>query len=85
MRIDPDTGTAEGGGLFYSENLPPEAVMIAPLLVSSERKSNKSERKDAEEIMRQLNTVMNGRILQLGGDATTGRGLVMCKIVQQGG
>ncbi|HID00118.1 MAG TPA: type III-B CRISPR module RAMP protein Cmr4, partial [Piscirickettsiaceae bacterium] len=39
VRIDPDTGTAEGGGLFYSENLPPEAVMIAPLLVSSERKS----------------------------------------------
>jgi CRISPR-associated protein Cmr4 len=27
--IDPDTGTAKGTGLFYTENLPPESLLIA--------------------------------------------------------
>ncbi|MCY4263949.1 MAG: type III-B CRISPR module RAMP protein Cmr4, partial [Gammaproteobacteria bacterium] len=28
VRIDPTTGTASDGGLFYTENLPPESIMI---------------------------------------------------------
>lgn len=83
VRINPETGTAKDGGLFYTENLPPESVMIAPLMASSER-IEKDDGMSAEEIMAKLTTVMNGRTLQLGGDATTGRGLVMCKMVQGG-
>ena len=29
VRIDDDTGAADGGGLFYTENLPPESLLIA--------------------------------------------------------
>jgi CRISPR-associated protein Cmr4 len=37
VRIDPDTGTAADGGLFYTENLPPESLLVAPILASQTR------------------------------------------------
>ena len=42
--IDEDTGTAKEGKLFYTENLPPESLMIAPLLASQTR-TGKPERR----------------------------------------
>jgi CRISPR-associated protein Cmr4 len=37
VRIDENTGTAKDGGLFYTENLPPESLLIAPLMASQTR------------------------------------------------
>lgn len=39
VRIDEKTGTASDGGLFYTENLPPESLLIAPVMASAERLS----------------------------------------------
>ncbi len=80
VRIDPDTGTAAVGGLFYTENLPPESLLIAPLMASQTR-TGKDEEDNAETVMCKIRNVIDGKLLQLGGDATTGRGLVMTKIV----
>lgn len=81
VRIDPKTGAAAGTGLFYTENLPPESLLIAPLMASQTR-SGKDDL-GAEEAMLKLNNVLNNRLLQIGGDATTGRGLVLARV--QGG
>lgn len=83
VRIDPITGTASDGGLFYTENLPPESLMIAPLLVGKTRSGNPAEALDAEAVMAQLRTVLHGKLLQVGGDSTTGRGLVAVNVVGQ--
>ena len=80
VRIDPDTGAADGGGLFYTENLPPESLLIAPFMASQTR-SGKSEKMDAEIVMDKMKNVLDNRLLQIGGDATTGRGLVMAKVL----
>ncbi|MFB4203579.1 hypothetical protein KBTX_03429 [wastewater metagenome] len=81
VRIDPQTGTAAEGGLFYAENLPPESLLVAPLMASRERTGDGEM--DAAAVMQQMQTALNGkRLLQLGGDATTGRGLVMTRIVE---
>jgi len=80
VRIDSDTGTAKDGGLFYTENLPPESLLIAPLLTSKTR-TGKAGDIDAVAAMTQISAVINGKLLQLGGDATTGRGLVMANVV----
>ena len=32
--------------------------------------------------LRKLKTLIDGRLIQIGGDATTGRGLVMAKVVE---
>lgn len=78
VRIDPETGTAADGGLFYTENLPPEALMIAPLMASRTR-SGKDDF-EAEEVMFKIKAVIDGKLLQIGGDATTGRGLLIARV-----
>lgn len=80
VRIDAETGTASDGGLFYTENLPPESLMIAPLMASQTRSGR--DTLPAEVVMSQIKSVLHGRLLQLGGDATTGRGLVVASVVE---
>lgn len=81
VRINPETGTAKDGGLFYTENLPPESILIAPLLASQTR--GKPENKmDALEVLNLMKQRMDGKLLQVGGDATTGRGLVVANVVE---
>lgn len=82
VRIDPDTGTAKDGGLFYTENLPPESLLVAPLLASQTRTVKKDDWDDASGVMAKMKNVIDGELLQIGGDATTGRGLVVAKIVE---
>lgn len=80
VRIDEKTGTASDGGLFYTENLPPESLMIAPLMASQTRSGK--DTLPAEVVMSQIKAVLQGRLLQIGGDATTGRGLVVASVVE---
>ncbi|MDQ5911226.1 MAG: CRISPR-associated protein Cmr4 [Pseudomonadota bacterium] len=90
VRINNKSGTADDGGLFYTENLPPESLLIAPVMASVERyhrERKPASLKTAEEV---LQIVLHGdgngfggldeRLLQIGGDATTGRGQVILKV-----
>jgi len=84
VRINAETGAADGGGLFYTENLPPESLLVAPLLASKTRtgkkKDERQEWEDATGVMAKIRNVIDGKLLQIGGDATTGRGLVMARV-----
>lgn len=80
VRIDPETGTAATTGLFYTENLPPESLLIAPLMASQTRTGKQENHLDAEAVFTKLKPLLDGRLLQIGGDATTGRGLVVAKV-----
>ncbi len=82
VRIDETTGSAQDGGLFYTENLPPEALLVAPLLASVTRTGNKDDFMNAAAVMLKLRTVLDAKVLQIGGDATTGRGLVTARILE---
>lgn len=83
VRIDPTTGTAQDGGLFYTENLPPESLLIAPLLASATRTGKADDKLEAEIVMTRMKAVLHSKLLQVGGDATTGRGLVAATVVNQ--
>lgn len=85
VRIHNDSGTADSGSLFYTENLPPETLLAGLVLASVERQSKKSERDqllDAEAVLKSVLVGdvhapgLGGGVLQVGGDATTGRGMV---------
>lgn len=78
VRIDPITGTASEGGLFYTENLPPESLLVAPLLASQTRSGK--EDIPAQAVMAQMKVLIDGKLVQIGGDVTTGRGLVVAKV-----
>lgn len=83
VRIDEATGTAAGTGLFYTENLPPESLLLAPLLASATRSGRADDKLEADAVLVKLKTALDGKLIQLGGDATTGRGLVLVT-VQEG-
>lgn len=80
VRIDDESGTAADGCLFYTENLPPESLLIAPVFASIERfaKDKKpAEHMDAAQVMGKLADSLDKQLVQVGGDATTGRGQVV--------
>lgn len=89
VRINDESGTADDGGLFYVENLPPETLMVGLAQASIERFKKGSRANDAvallnaPEILAQVFAGqgdslpgIGGKLLQIGGDASTGRGLV---------
>jgi CRISPR-associated protein Cmr4 len=80
VRIDEKTGTAKDGGLFYTENLPPESLLIAPLMATRMRSGQDTEQEDAADVYLKITNVIDGKLLQIGGDATTGRGLLSARI-----
>jgi CRISPR-associated protein Cmr4 len=92
VAIDNDTGTAASGKLFYTENLPPESLLAGLALSSVERISaarakNGEKGEAAERLLERLfdggddakGMGIDGKLVQFGGDATTGRGLVLLK------
>ncbi|NWG74439.1 MAG: type III-B CRISPR module RAMP protein Cmr4 [Rubrivivax sp.] len=82
VRINVETGSADDGGLFYTENLPPESLLLAPLMASATRSGKAEERLQAEEVLSQIRAALHHRLIQIGGDATTGRGLVVATVVE---
>lgn len=91
VRINDESGTADDGGLFYVENLPPEALMVGLAQASVERYKKGAPPESLLSAADVLSTVMagagtalpgiGGRLLQIGGDASTGRGLVLVQPV----
>lgn len=92
--IDDASGTAKDGGLFYVENLPPETLMVGLAQASIERFKKNSRNNDsaallnAPEVLAQVFTGhgaaqpgISGKLLQIGGDASTGRGLVLVQAI----
>ena len=85
VRINDATGTADDGGLFYTENLPPESLLTAPLFASRTRVGKEGDDEMmAKEVMPKIAHVIDGKTLQIGGDATTGRGLVVARVTLGG-
>jgi len=83
VRIDDETGTAEEGGLFFTENLPPESLLVSLMMASDERRKGGGLK--ARDIAEKLSSAFDGRLLQVGGDATTGRGQVVLRFLKHGG
>jgi CRISPR-associated protein Cmr4 len=83
VRINDESGTADDGGLFYTENVPPEAVFVATFMASKARvKRGESDAgvRAANEVMEVVAQALHGRLVQLGGDATSGRGLMLVNL-----
>jgi CRISPR-associated protein Cmr4 len=93
VRINDESGTAEDGGLFYVENLPPETLMVGLAQASIERYKKHSRTAESTALLTapevlakvfagdgQTMPGIGGKLLQIGGDASTGRGLVLVQV-----
>jgi len=69
--IEQETGTAKDGSLHYTENLPPEAILISAAMATVERQK---DGKTAEAMLAPIVLSLDKSTVQMGGDATTGRG-----------
>ena len=92
VRISDASGTAVEGGLFYTENLPPETLLVSLAMASRERQDEGGL--SADDVMDKVLKKCEGRgsekdlcgidarVIQIGGDATSGRGQVFIKAVR---
>jgi CRISPR-associated protein Cmr4 len=106
VRISDATGTADEGGLFYTENLPPESLLLTLLMASDERRRSASANEaQGDKKLTAGNVIklvleggraeglpsdvakdwppLDGALLQVGGDATTGRGQVVLRVAEK--
>ncbi len=72
IAIDQNTGTVLKGALWYEENLPAEAVLWGLFAVSAS--NNKDDSRSEAELAKAM--PHSNTLLQLGGKAGVGRGLV---------
>jgi len=73
IKLREDAKTVQDGGLWYEEALPTETILSGIVLATPTKASNI----DVDRVFNVLNG-LTGKILQLGGKATIGRG--MCRV-----
>jgi CRISPR-associated protein Cmr4 len=83
VRIDGTKKTVERGALWTEEHLPSETLLYATLFASKPRVQNPpSDLQDAAAVLNFVKNAVDGKHLQLGGDATVGRGIVKARVVE---
>jgi CRISPR-associated protein Cmr4 len=80
IKVDNDKRTVVKGGLFYEETLLPDSLLYSIILAHDPVKDDRYELPDAQAVLSFVNGI-NGERLQLGGDATIGRGIVSVKFL----
>lgn len=78
IRLDPTTKTVESGALWTTESLPVDTLLYAPLMATPPRA--RGVNLTAREILQRVEGLGLART-QLGGDETTGQGMVALRFV----
>ncbi len=97
IKIDPNTGTVDKkiGGLWYEEYLPSDSILYSLALTTPIFQENgadkgifkltdqdeKKKRDESEKVMKFFEDGLPG-VIQLGGNATIGKGIVRTKIYE---
>lgn len=82
-KISNKTGTVdkESGALFTEEYLPSESILYTLVLTSDEFKQNGMQENEVQEFF--ADTINAQEIIQVGGNATLGKGLIRTKFLNQ--
>lgn len=83
-RIDDTTGTVDDKALFYSESLPPESLLYSLVLISDPFGEKLQDFSSAAEVLKFLKD-FDGKRCQMGGDSTTGKGIIATKFIFSNG
>lgn len=80
-RIDPETGTVKGGALFTEEYLPSETILYSLALTTPIFNKDKGIFESQNEEKLVMDFFENGvpEVMQIGGNATIGKGVVEIK------
>ncbi len=91
IKIDNETGTVKGGALFTEEYLPAESVLYSlvlasPIFAKSSIRSTHFQANGKTEqahVLDYIATALDGSVVQIGGNATLGKGIVKTKIQKE--
>lgn len=76
IAIDPNKGTTKRGALWYEETLPTDSVMYSLILLPKRSRNSLS----TGDIVKRF-LAFNGKVINVGGDETIGRGFVRVRVV----
>jgi len=81
IKIKAETKTVDGGMLWTSESLPMDTLLYAPVMATDTRTKINGNTVKADAVLQQVVELVKLQILrtQLGGDETTGQGIVALK------
>lgn len=77
VKLDPQTKTVITGALWTAESLPTDTILYAPLMATGSRANG--TRLTAQDVLQKIADLGIART-QLGGDETTGQGIVSLRI-----
>ena len=80
IRLNPGTKTVQSGALWTTESLPVDTLLYAPLMATQARGGTHLSGKDVLKRIKDLHLVHT----QLGGDETTGQGMVALRFANAG-
>ncbi len=80
-KIDNSTGTVQTGALFSEEYLPSESVLYSLAMFSDEFRSSNPLLSNEVKTFFESGLTANNNIVQIGGNATLGKGIVKTKLV----
>ncbi len=86
IKIDPDKKTVAQRALWSTESLPTDCLLYAPVLATQTRIPVNGKPLSADEVLQRIldNTQNNCLRSQLGGDETTGQGIVFLRFNEGG-
>lgn len=85
IKIDDKTGTVADGALFYEENIPSETIFYCSLNISDPHKASAGEKvNSAAAILTMVKNTSKGKVIQFGGDATIGKGMMQITYFSKG-
>jgi len=82
-KIDNKTGTVVPGALFTEEYLPSESIMYSMVFLTNEftKKESSLNLKEVEDFVSKM--IKKNVVMQIGGNATHGKGLVRTKLMER--
>jgi CRISPR-associated protein Cmr4 len=86
-KINPETGTVQSGALFTEEYLPAETVLYSlalttPIFLPEDKKADIIFKKPEEENVMKFFELGLPEVMQIGGNATIGKGIVRTKVYE---
>ncbi len=81
IKLDPDKKTVQSGALWTTESLPVDTLLYAPLMATKSRASGVNL--SGQQVLQKVKSI--GLVhTQLGGDETTGQGMVALRFANAG-
>jgi len=87
-KINNETGTVQSGALFYEEYLPQESILYALALAApvfkaedSQKGIFKAEGRNEEDLVMEFFAKGLPEVMQIGGNASIGKGIVRTRVV----